>query len=1074
MLIIFIVANGSPLFAQWTRLTSGLTSNSPISLATSGANICVGTLDKGVFLSTNDGTNWTQVNPGWGVGRGKFNPWSLFLNGTDILIGTNGGGVFLSTNNGTSWTAVDSGLTNWRINTLLVNGTNIFAGTGGGAFLSTNNGTNWTLVDSGLTNTDVNALAVSGGNLFAGTDQGVFLSTNNGTSWTSIGTELSFTNYGVSSLVVNGTNIFAGTYGGGVFLSTNNGTNWTTVNSGLTNPNVFSLAASGSYLFAGTTTEVYLSINNGANWTQIGLTNMDPFNVASNGSYIFAVTNGAGLWGRPFNNQSQAPEPDSPPNGAAHQVLTQIKPGQFSVALQCNYLNYIIIASARVQAGTDSTFNSELMLDTTLVQGITLTSNTVALYNVLPRKTYYWRVNVNFDDSTSTGWTGPWSFTTGGASINGSLFDDDNGDSVRDFGEAGLANWRVDINGKIQESTYADSNGVYSFGGLDSGTYIVTQELQTEWRRTFPSFTSYVLTIGVNGSVTGIDFGNAYPWNSIEGTVYLDMNENGVRDIGEPGLVHWLVTLFGVDSNAVGQTDSLGHYKFKHVDPGTNTVALSVQSSFEQETPRYGQGYTYDVQTSGDQYGGFDFGVIKFPVHVKIPLTIYDNTLVNRRDIWFGIRPGATRGIWGVDPTATNVDFSEGEFEIPPQTAGLFDARFQDPHGGTAHFGAGSWTDVRDFFSTTQRDTFLVTFTPGYYFGGNYPMTIQWSRSDIHSAFPTIDPVLIDPKGNRIDMWNGSGDTARAVITDSTISSMCIITQSPNIPASAARRWNMVSIPQNILDDYSKNVFTTVNSHAFAYAPGTGYIIQDTLLPGKGYWIHYSAFIDSLKPLPLARLHDTISIQSGWNLFGSLSSLLDVNSITTIPSGSISSEFFVYNKGYSMTDTLLPAKGYWIKASQPAKMFLNASVDCYLKQLSKIICSPHQTYYQFRIMPAIENNCIVEQFRAGDTNDLFEAPPLPPDGEFDVRFSSNRILETIGEKQTGKFPIVIHGAEFPITMLWQSNSNSVKASIVIDGNETFLNGKTTIRITNPSSNILLKLLGIPAIPSAFALRTKLS
>ena len=29
-----------------------------------------------------------------------------------------------------------------------------------------------------------------------------------------------------------------------------------------------------------------------------------------------------------------------------------------------------------------------------------------------------------------------------------------------------------------------------------------------------------------------------------------------------------------------------------------------------------------------------------------------------------------------------------------------------------------------------------------------------------------------------------------------------------------------------------------------------------------------------------------------------------------------------------MTDTLLPTKGYWIKASQPAKMFLNASGDC--------------------------------------------------------------------------------------------------------------------------------------------------
>ncbi len=121
-------------------------------------------------------------------------------------------------------------------------------------------------------------------------------------------------------------------------------------------------------------------------------------------------------------------------------------------------------------------------------------------------------------------------------------------------------------------------------------------------------------------------------------------------------------------------------------------------------------------------------------------------------------------------------------------------------------------------------------------------------------------------------------------------------------------------------------------------------------------------------------------------------------------------------------------------------------------------------------MPEIAEKLYCTTVQAGDTNDLYEAPPLPPDGEFDVRFSSNRILETIGEKQTGKFPIVIQGAEFPVTLSWQGKTNSIKASIVIDGNETFLNGKAAIRIANPSSNILLKLLGIPAIPSAFALQ----
>ncbi len=83
--------------------------------------------------------------------------------------------MFLSTNNGASWTEVNNGLTNTNVFAFAVSGTNLFAGTlGGGVFLSTNNGTSWTAVNTGLTNTYVRAFAVSGTNLFAGTGGGVW------------------------------------------------------------------------------------------------------------------------------------------------------------------------------------------------------------------------------------------------------------------------------------------------------------------------------------------------------------------------------------------------------------------------------------------------------------------------------------------------------------------------------------------------------------------------------------------------------------------------------------------------------------------------------------------------------------------------------------------------------------------------------------------------------------------------------------------------------------------------------------------------------------------------------------
>jgi photosystem II stability/assembly factor-like uncharacterized protein len=279
-----------------------LTNTHVRALAVSGTNLFAATDSSGVFLSTNNGASWTEVN------TGLTNPYvyALAVSGTDLFAGTRGGGVFLSTNNGTSWTEVNTGLTNPDVRALVPDlSGNLFAGTsGGGVFISTNNGTNWT--QTGLA-PYVYALAVSGTNLFAGTPSGVFLSTNNGTSWTAVNTGL--TNVGVRALAVSGTNLFAGTEGDGVWLSTNNGASWTEVNTGLTSTEVRALAVSGTNLFAGTYGGgVFLSTDNGTNWTSAsdGLTNTFVLSLAFIGTNLFAGTAGGGVFLSTDNGTSWA------------------------------------------------------------------------------------------------------------------------------------------------------------------------------------------------------------------------------------------------------------------------------------------------------------------------------------------------------------------------------------------------------------------------------------------------------------------------------------------------------------------------------------------------------------------------------------------------------------------------------------------------------------------------------------------------------------------------------------------------------------------------------------------------
>ncbi|HTY11513.1 MAG TPA: T9SS type A sorting domain-containing protein [Bacteroidota bacterium] len=206
-----------------------------------------------IWLSTDNGTTWNYKNE-----LPDEYLYTIAANGTNIFLGSLEYGIWLSTDMFSSLQQSDDGLTNYSILSFAFIGTNVFAATQGGVCLSTNNGNSWAQVDSGLPNPtgsyvpqiSVYALVACGSNLFAGVNGDLFLSTNNGASWSEL-TNIS----SVNVLAASDGNLFAGT-DHGVFLSTNNGANWMTVNAGLTDTSVISLAVMGSNLF------VQTSVNN--------------------------------------------------------------------------------------------------------------------------------------------------------------------------------------------------------------------------------------------------------------------------------------------------------------------------------------------------------------------------------------------------------------------------------------------------------------------------------------------------------------------------------------------------------------------------------------------------------------------------------------------------------------------------------------------------------------------------------------------------------------------------------------------------------------------------------------------
>ncbi len=114
---------------------------------------------------------------------------------------------------------------------------------------------------------------------------------------------------GVTAIVARGSTLFAGTLTGGVFLSTNGGTNWVQLTVGLSMKTladgsslyapVVALAEVRSYVVAGTAGYgVFVSSNGGASWNakNVGLSNLNIYALAAQGDTIFAGSEGSGVF----------------------------------------------------------------------------------------------------------------------------------------------------------------------------------------------------------------------------------------------------------------------------------------------------------------------------------------------------------------------------------------------------------------------------------------------------------------------------------------------------------------------------------------------------------------------------------------------------------------------------------------------------------------------------------------------------------------------------------------------------------------------------------------------------------
>lgn len=245
--------------------------------------------------------------------------------------------------------------------------------------------------------------------------------------------------------------------------------------------------------------------------------------------------------------------------------------------------------------------------------------------------------------------------------------------------------------------------------------------------------------------------------------------------------------------------------------------------------------------------------------------------------------------------------------------------------------------------------------------------------------------------------------------------------------------WNLISLDGQPADPRKSILFPNASSNAFAYS--NGYAERETLETGIGYWLKFpqAGFVGATGD-PMES--DTVAVQAGWNLVGGVSVPLAVDAILQEPPGIVISEYFGYREGYYSEDSLVPKRGYWVKANASGSLILPPPSS--LRPVT-VRMDRSSTLHRLQI-----------EDRRGRRQDLFftteenagsnlEMPPVPPSGAFDARFGSGRRIEIIdrSEAVSSILPLIING-DVPFSISLDGEDWDFDVILLSEGKEDLL------------------------------------
>lgn len=224
----------------------------------------------------------------------------------------------------------------------------------------------------------------------------------------------------------------------------------------------------------------------------------------------------------------------------------------------------------------------------------------------------------------------------GDASLDGVVWSDDNGDGIRDPSEVGVEGVTLVVTwdgpaGPVEFTVVTGPDGTWTLPSIPPGDYTVRIDTTT-----VPDGLGLTTPESVDVTVPPMGTGHVEhglaPLSSIGSYVWIDSNENGIRDGIEPGLNGVVVELLDEEGNVVAtlETDIDGGYLFTDLLPGTYTVRVDASTLPEgliQVADRDGveDGQTTVTVAGGDAVLDANFGYL---VDDDLPFTGIDADLL--------------------------------------------------------------------------------------------------------------------------------------------------------------------------------------------------------------------------------------------------------------------------------------------------------------------------------------------------------------------------------------------------------------------------------------------------------------